>query len=717
MSGEGAAATEVRIVCVGAGPAAVMILERILANHARDFASLALDIRLVDPYEPGGGRIWRREQSPLLKLNTLLRDDTVFTDASCRIEGPVAPGPSLAEWIAEVIAGRIPRPDWWDARLEAEIREARDDAFPTRRLNNAYLSWAYGEIVRRAAPGATVAWHEDRVTAVEDLGDPGPGAVPERGSPGAGYARASRYRVRLASGAALAADIVVHAIGHNGSEPSGPSVALGDFARRHGLRYVPPAFTADVPLDWVPAGEDVIVRGMGLAAVDLVVLLTEGRGGRYERAGDRLVYRPSGREPVLHLGSRRGVPYRSKITSALAGDPVRLEYVGPAFREAAARSGEPLDFERDVWPLLASEMVTGYYRELGTGHPEALRGSWDDFAARLRETLAEPEGYRSAALRALVAERVPDPLDRFDLDAFDRPLAEPEAGDGAGAGMGAGFGAGAGDGTAAAVGGTAADAGAGADAGAAADADADAEALQRRVRAHIARDLELRTSQRRSATQGLFMTVLFAYLSIAEVPPERWNARSRTRLLPRRWLPYFSYLASGPPGHRLEELLALSEAGLLRFLGGELELETDEAAGEFAARGSARVAGRTVRAAARARILIDAWLPEATAATSDNPLLRQLIASGQAQELAVADAQHAGSTGQLAVTADGRLPGVGRQFAMGPFTATPTGGAFTRPGLDSLPFRLNDRLARALLADAAELASARAAERSPAGLA
>ncbi|MFV0434655.1 MAG: FAD/NAD(P)-binding protein [Leucobacter sp.] len=701
----------VRIVGVGAGPAGVMILERIIANQARDFAGLALDIHLVDPHEPGGGRIWRRTQSPLLKLNTMLRDDAVFTDASCEIEGPVVPGPSLAEWIAEVLAGRIARPDWWDAALEAEIREASDESFPTRRLNSAYLSWAYGEIVRRAAPSVTVSWHEDRVVDIEE-GEP------------------SAHRVRLASGAVLDADIVVHAVGHNGSEPSGQSVELGDFAARHGLGYVAPAFTADVDFDWVPAGEDVIVRGMGLAAVDLVVLLTEGRGGRFVRGqgtdsadagGGRLRYLPSGREPVLHLGSRRGIPYRSKITSTLLGEPVgaaSLEYVGPAFHERLARTEGTIDFERDVWPLLSAEFLTGYYRELFTGHPEKVRGSWAEFSEALRVILSRSGGFRSEdlhsedlraesaraeALRELIETHVPEAVDRLDLDSFDRPLHFPPLPFPP----------------------------VGTDTAAASDSPgiSDDEAVQRRLREHIAEDLRLRTTQRHSATQGLFMATLLSFLSLAEVPRERWSARSLTSLLPRQWFSYFSYVASGPPGHRLEEFAALSEAGLLHFLGGDLVLETDERAGVFRAAGSAQVGGpdrdgdggvggpardgsargggRVAHATASAAILIDAWLPEATAAASDNELLRRLVASGQARELAVADAEHSGSTGQLAVGEDGRLLGTRRQFGMGPFTSTPTSGAFTRPGMNSLPFRLNDRFARVVLAEAEKIAGER----------
>lgn len=673
LSGGASRSAPVRLVFVGAGPAAVMLLERLLASHRRDCPELRLEVQLIDPHEPGGGRIWRRDQSPLLKLNSMLEDVAFFTDLSCEIEGPIETGPSLAEWVRRVRTGDIALPAWSDEALETEIAEIGDRDFPTRRLNNAYLGWAYREVQRRAEPTVDISWLRGRAVAVE-TGQMGSPADPAK-------AGVERHTVRLESGLSIPADLVVYALGHNGSRPSADSIKLGAFAERHRLRYVAPAFTADLDLQWVAAGESVIVRGMGLAAVDLTVLLTEGRGGRFERGeSGRLRYLPSGREPLLHLGSRRGVPYRSKITSTLAGAPVQLEYLGPEFHDGLRGRGDALDFERDVWPLVCADLLTGYYRELFTGHPDRVTGSWELFSARLREVLAEPGGFASAELSSLICAHVADPDDRFELASFTHPLGFAPASPSESAERGAD----------------------------------DDEAVQRRVLAHIEQDLRQRTRQEHSATQALFLTALFAYMSTAEIPVDTWNAVSRAVSLPRRWHSFFSYIASGPPGHRLEELIALAEAGIVRFVGGDIDLSLDECAGRFVIAGSAETASGIARTSVSAETLIDAWLPEAQAERSDNPLLRYLIESGQAHELTVSDAEFAGSTGQVVVGAGGALDGHlsggravdgrARQFALGPFTSAPSAGAFTRPGINSLPFRVHDRCARALLAGAQEVA-------------
>lgn len=648
-----------RVLFAGAGPAALMLLERITANHAAETPDEPMHIDLVDPHEPGGGRIWRRDQSPLLKLNTLVGDNTVFTDDTCIIDGPVSPGPALAEWLDEIAAGRIARPDGWDDELEREARGITEHSFPTRRLNNAYLSWAYDEVIRRAEPTVSITWHRDRVAHVD---------APTPDAPGT---------VTLASGARLEADVVAYLLGHNGSAPSRESTELARFAARHELAYLAPTFTAEADLGWVRAGQDVIVRGMGLAAIDLIVLLTEGRGGGYETDGDRLRYVPSGREPILHLGSRRGVPYRSKVTSRLVGDPTSLEFLGDGFHERIAGTETPIDFDRDVRPLFLAEMIAGHYRELFTGHPERVTGSWGEFLPALRRALSAPGSYRSDVYRDLVAARVAA-ADRFDVDVFDRPLEHP-----------------------------------GTEAGSA-EHVSEEEALQRRVRSHIAEDLALRTRQENSQTQGMFLAALFGFLAINEVPKHRWTARSRTISIPREFKAFFSYVASGPPGHRLQELLALSDAGVVRFLGGRVRLRADEERGAFVAAGEAvDGTGRTVRTSVAAPALIDAWLPEPSAAASDNALLRSLIESGRARELTVEDAEYSGTTGEVVVNHDGSLPESPREFAIGPFTSV-LGGAFSRPRVNGYPFRQHDRVARAILGSlrgtAAEPTSARLEE-------
>lgn len=595
-----------------------MLLERLFARL--DERTTEVEIVLVDPHPPGAGRIWRRDQSPLLKLNSMARDVTVFTDDSCTIDGPVRPGPSLIEWAEGVRASGAVIDD---ERVAAEIAGLRGEDFPTRRLQSFYLDWFWRQTVDAAPAGVRVRWERDAVTAVR--------------------AQGAGYEVDLAGGTVLPADVVVYALGHNGRDPEGETAGLIAASDAAGLRYVAPAFTADADLSGLGAGEDVIVRGMGLAAVDTVVLLAEGRGGRFVRQENgALEYVASGREPRLHLGSRRGVPYRSKVSSAIQGDaPERVVLTADAIAGLLARPGT-IDFTDDILPLISEELVWGHYRELFTGHPTRVRGTWAEFSAVIRETAGDLDAFRRA-----VAEAVPDRLDRFDVASLDRPLAD--------------------------------------------ETFTDRDALHERVAAHIVDDLEQRTSPERSPSQALFLTLLLSFMALADIPTERWSARSRAVTLPIEWHAFFSYVASGPPAHRLEELLALARAGVVRFLGPEVRVRIEPGRGFVAS--SDRVPGDVV-----APVLVDAWLPRSHASASDNAVLREL-ARDHGHELDVADAVFAGSLGRIEVDADGRVEGSGGAlFAIGAFTSSTEAGAFTRPNSNSLSLRQTDRVAGALAA-------------------
>lgn len=640
MSGAEHDGEGVRVVFVGAGPRAVMLVERLIARVAEGAAPVRLEITLVDPHPPGAGRIWRHDQSPLLKLNSMARDVTVFTDDSCTIDGPIRPGPSLIEWVERVRAGDLADVVIADTAVAAEIARLQGDDFPTRRLQSHYLDWFWRTTVAAAPDGVAISWRRDTVVSVRDAGP-----APEEGAD-------ARYDVVLAGGDTVHTDLVVYALGHNGREPAGETRRLIDDAASADLAYVPPDFTADADLSALRPGHDVIVRGLGLAAVDAVVLLAEGRGGRFApRPGGGLDYTPSGDEPILHFGSRRGVPYRSKVGSALQGDAPVLELLTPdAVAALVAREGT-VDFSDDIWPLIAQELVRGHYRELFTGHPGRVRTTWP----RFREALIAAGGD-VAAQRAAAAAAVPDRLDRFDVPALDRPLGD--------------------------------------------ETFADAEALQQRVREHIREDLVLRTAPEHSASQAVFLTLLLSFLALSDIPAERWSARSRAETLPVTWHTFFSYVASGPPAHRLEELLALSRAGVVRFLGPDVEVRIERGRGFVAS--SPRVPGEVV-----AETLVDAWLPASGAAVSDNPALREL-ALVHGRELRVADRDFAGSLGRIEVDGVGRVrtgssvdgadaAGEGL-FAIGPFTSATEAGAFTRPRSDALAFRQTDRVAGALAA-------------------
>ena len=118
---------------------------------------------------------------------------------------------------------------------------------------------------------------------------------------------------------------VVLALGHMPHHLGESEAALSQFADRHGLRYIPPSNPADVSLDAIPAGESVILRGLGLNFFDYMALFTIGRGGTFVRESEDNPDLPSvgaGAQAGCWISARSAVP-RPRQEPEGVGRPAR----------------------------------------------------------------------------------------------------------------------------------------------------------------------------------------------------------------------------------------------------------------------------------------------------------------------------------------------------------------------------------------------------------
>jgi hypothetical protein len=151
------------------------------------------------------------------------------------------------------------------------------------------------------------------------------------------------------------------------------------------------------------------------------------------------------------------------------------------------------------------------------------------------------------------------------------------------------------------------------------------------------------------------------------------TARSKDRDI-RWWQSFFNAVASGPPGFRVRQLLALSRAGFVRFLGPGMwtEVSQEESGSECFRAGGSAVPGETVTAT----IMVDARLQEPSASRTADPLLADLLRRGEVAEEILLDDDGAvlRNTGEIRVRpADGALVDAAgrvhpRRFAIGPHT-------------------------------------------------
>ncbi|WP_432513251.1 FAD/NAD(P)-binding protein [Kineococcus sp. SYSU DK001] len=619
---------------VGAGPRTLVLLQRLGAQWTAAGDERPLDVHVVDPFDSGAGRVWREAQDPLLWMNSRAADISVLPDASVTgLTGPVQHGPGLAEWVAQHRADLVhDAAAAGDDLLREEVLRHEPGSFTSRRLASRYFADAWRRTLAGLPAGVRVHRHPRTVLDLTD--DPADGG----------------QHLHLAGlEGTLRVDAVLLAQGHLDVRPGPRERRAEAFARTHGLAYVRPGYTSDQDLDVLRPGADVVVVGMGLAFVDLVVRLTEGRGGRFtENPDGSLDYHPSGREPRLHAGSRRGVPYRCKIGYATPGDLGLPRYYS-AQTVAAQHGDAELDLRADLWPLIAKELAGAHYRELFRSHPARTA-----LAAAEFDALFSRAAWGSAELDELVERAVPDPADRFDPADLDRPLDTWWGTSG--------------------------------------------DEVHERVLRHLEDDRARRGDPRHSPDAAVVAALLSAYVVTAGLHAAgRLDARSSAVDVDGWWHGFFSYVASGPPPQRLRQLSALARAGVLRFLGAGVEVVADPEAGAFTATSAS--GPHEVRGAA----LVEARLPVPDLEWTSDVLLTRLRERGDVRAHRITDGETRLSNGRLVVDPRGRLVRADgsphpRRFATGAWVSGEGAApAFARPGTDAELFRRADRLAGDLL--------------------
>jgi hypothetical protein len=380
--GGSATRRSIEICVVGAGPRGLCVLERLCANERRDHSHDAVLIHVADPNPPGAGQVWRAAQSRHLLMNTVACQITVYTDESCRIEGPVEPGPTLHEW-AVSLAERAGSGEFDDQTL-AEAERMRPDTYPTRAFYGEYLSDSFRRITANAPEHVTIRVYPSRAIGLADV----------HGVPGGLQGIRLEDHTRLGN-----LDVVVLAQGHVPARLLPREARAASLARIHYLTYLTPGNPADVDLSGIQPGQNVLLRGLGLNFFDYMSLFSHGRGGVFARAEDgTLEYQPSGREPKLYAFSRRGVPYHARGENQKGAygryfpKLLTAQYVRGL--RARAERGEAVRFGIDVWPLISREVEGVYY---GTLLDELGRGDEREAFAE-RFVVLEREQERTALL-------------------------------------------------------------------------------------------------------------------------------------------------------------------------------------------------------------------------------------------------------------------------------------------------------------------------------
>ncbi|GAB3271369.1 FAD/NAD(P)-binding protein [Sinomonas notoginsengisoli] len=558
-----------RVAVVGGGPRGASAVERLFAVYAQQTRSAALsprahqvvrlDVTVYDPFRPGPGRVWRTDQPRLFLMNTPSFYPTLIPSEP-GLAAPLA-GSTFDEWRAcqreAIEAGTCAL----GPEEQAELKGLESNDFPPRALYGRYLEETWAALVAAAPQGVSVRHVAAEVARV--------GRTPH------GFA------VTCVNARAQEADAVVLALGHVPARLGGDQQALADAAARLGLHYFPPAAPADVEWDALPAGQTILVRGMGLNFFDVMAALTEGRGGRFsEGAGGRLAYTPSGREPHIVAASRRGVPYRGKAElGAYYAPSVQLRWFTREAALAPRRAGIQPSFDQDLWPLLHRDTLWAYYTTLARVDPGTVS---EGFLARLDDALeVEGPGWETRASQVVHDGVVP--ARRLDLRALGVPLAGWHAHD---------------------------------------RADLDARVLEH-LDADAAGSAAGEDNPLKMAIAALHRgrAVLKEAVADGGITEASWVSGLRG------WFEgLIEGLASGPPAQRIRQLAALVRAGVVSTVGPEPRFSIDRLGlgGPAFTAASPWVGGPEVRA----RWFVEALAPANIVGRAESQLLEGLLADG-----------------------------------------------------------------------------------------
>ncbi|WP_257577842.1 FAD/NAD(P)-binding domain-containing protein [Streptomyces sp. JJ38] len=463
--------------------------------------------------------------------------------------------------------------------------------------------------------------------------------------------------IRLENGRLLRRlDAVVLSQGHVAAELGAEERALNARAHELGLHYVAPANPADVELGAVTPRDTVLLRGLGLNFFDYLALFTSGRGGTFTRRGGSLVYEPSGLEPLLCATSRRGIPYHARGENEKGAHGRYFPRLLTAERIAGlrqrAKDGDRIYFGTDLWPLISREVESVYYETL--------------LARRGRE--ADRAAFTELYLAAERPEHRGEVLDAFGIPQDSRwnweRLAHPCAG----------------------------------------TAFTDREAFHTWLIAYLERDVRQARGGNVSDPVKAALDVLRDLRNEVRLAVDHGglDGNSHRDELDGWYTPLNAFTSIGPPAFRIEQMIALIRAGVLQVTGPGATIRVDTRDPAFVC-----VSERIPAPPVRARVLIEARLPEPDLRRTADPLMRRLRDGGQATPFRIDGGCGVRyETGGMTVTprpsrlvdAHGRPHP--RRFAHGVPTESVhwVTAAAARPGVDSVSLGDADAIARTVLA-------------------
>lgn len=436
----------------------------------------------------------------------------------------------------------------------------------------------------------------------------------------------------------LTPDAVVMALGHSENTLTPDQQQLTEFADAHHLRYVAPIQPQEYDFSDLQPQQAVILRGLGLSFFDAVTMLTLGRGGQYTRQADgSLVYRSSGREPKIVAGSRRGYPLHGKgLSDRPAGAHNAPHFLTTAWIDTQLKTGKLNGAEFSA--RIHHEIEYAYYQRLLAKQYPTL-----DAKGLLRQFVISDDPT------AVIQQSAIAPTDYFDWEALLDPASRGLS-----------------------------------------------------IEQYLENDIKI---GKQGIMHGPYAAAMAMYHDLYDqirriVDGQLLSDDDYYQYLVKQLNREHSFLSVGPPLCRIEQLLALIQAGVVTILGPQMTVVGDDRRGKFMTWSKDQPEQRYL-----ASYLVEARLPAINAPTSRNPLTRQLMEDGLAQrhQLMLKDAQLSTGAVKVDIQTERLSPKApNRQLY---YWGVPTEGrhwlmsASPHPGINDVVLRTGDRIVEEIFAE------------------
>lgn len=617
------------IAIVGVGPRGISVIERLAVAlpHSED----PIALHLIDDSQLGAGRIWDTSQTRTLCMNTLAGAVTLFTEPGATVQGKVLEGPTMYEWIQLLRGDAAPEinaakrdllaqfPVTLPAEYQQEAAITRPESNPSRGFYGLYLRWVFEVALAQLPENVQVFQHNSRAMKIT--------------------AAADHDIIELADATEVAAAQTVLATGWQRPAFNAEEELL---AAAQGT-WIAPDNPVEQDVSVLPAGETVLVRGLGMGFFDLMALVTIDRGGRFvedssARAGLR--YEPSGQEPHLVVSSGRGYPYLPKSeykSLPPAADLRNLQAVIQYWNEPQ-RATQRIDFAQEVWPAIVRDAYNNYYQTLDKQQPGLI-----DLAQVQGVIAASQPDEIGEALDAVVPEQ-----HAFHLGDWEYPLE--------------GF-------------------------------KGSIEELGVFIATGMQRDITEAVAARQSPIKAGLWAISAARKPASILGAEdRYTYESTGQL--QRFMALGQMVGSGPPLFRTRQLLALYDAGIVSFLG---SYPTVTAEGpEFV------LESATTSTPVRSKYLVDAWMHSPDARAVAEPLMQSLQARStpfvyrSANGEVPSGSPAADAATRALVHADGSLDPRVHLIGIPTYAQFPDTTISPMPGTDPLMLQETDKVAQAV---------------------